>query len=262
MKGSRLFALLAGLSCVALGCADPSFAPANTIPEYIAAAVADPARPESDTRRDANQKPAELMAFAGVEPGDRIADFWPVPPYSTRLLSKVAGPDGHVYAIAPEKLIVEVPEAEDDIKTRLIGYDNTTLLIQPFDGFEAPEPLDVVWMGKIYHDFPNREEMGPLDIAAVNRAVFRALKPGGVYIIVEHAAAPGSGYLDTEPDMSKRLHRIDPEIVKRQIAAAGFVLEAESSLLANPEDTRTQSVFDPSIRDRTDRFVFKFRKPL
>ena len=103
--------------------------------------------------------------------------------------------------------------------------------------------------------------MGPLNIDAVNRAIFRSLKPGGAYIIVEHAAAPGSGYLDTKRDMSKRLHRIDPEIVKRQVQSVGFVLEAESTVLANRNDPHTQSVFDPSIRERTDLFAFRFRKP-
>lgn len=246
------FACLAGFADVAL---------AASIPDYISAAVADPARPESDTRRDGAQKPAEVLAFAGVKPGDRIADFWPAPPYSTRLLSKVAGPSGHVYAILPRKLVQDVPAAEADVRKQLTGFDNTTLLVQPFDAFRVPEPLDLVWMGKIYHDFPNVAEMGPLNIAAVNKVVFDALKPGGVLIIVEHSAKPGSGFLDTVPDMSRRLHRIDPEVVKRQVMAAGFVLEAESRVLANPDDAHTQSVFDPAIRERTDRFVFKFRKP-
>jgi predicted methyltransferase len=103
--------------------------------------------------------------------------------------------------------------------------------------------------------------MGHVDIAAMNTAIFTALKPGGRYIIVEHSAVPGSGFLDTEADMSKRLHRIDPDMVKSQVLAAGFVLEAESKVLANPSDPHTKSVFDPSITGRTDRFVFKFRKP-
>jgi predicted methyltransferase len=154
-----------------------------------------------------------------------------------------------------------VPEAETDVRNWIAPYGNTTILIQPFDEFSVPEPLDVVYMGKIYHDFPNEVEMGPLDVGALNAAVFEALKPGGVYIIVDHAAAPGSGYLDTEHDMSKRLHRVDPQIVKQQVQAAGFVFESESSVLANPDDPRTQSAFDPAIRERTDRFVFKFRKP-
>jgi predicted methyltransferase len=231
------------------------------IPPYIAAAINDPGRPAADVNRDPNQKPAQVLRFVGVKPGDRVADFWPAPPYSTRLLSKVVGQSGHVYAILPEKLVREVPAAKDDVRNNLTPYANTTLVIQAFDRFSVPESLDLVYMGKIYHDFPNRTEMGPLDIAAVNRAVFRALKPGGTYVIVDHAAEPGSGYMDTEPDMAKRKHRIDPLVVRRQVEAAGFLFVAQSTLLANPDDAHVKSVFDPSIRERTDRFIFKFRKP-
>jgi predicted methyltransferase len=227
----------------------------------IAAAVADPARPERDRARDASQKPAELLAFAGVRPGDRIADFWPAPPYSTRLLSRVAGPAGRVYAILPQKTVADFPGTDGETRDALAPYSNVTVLVEPFDAFMVPEPLDVVWMGKIYHDLPNVAEMGVVDIGAMNRAIFRALKPGGVYMVVEHAAVPGSGYLDTEPDMKKRLHRIDPKIVEAQVKEAGFVLEATSTLLANPDDDHLSSVFNPRLSGRTDRFVFKFRRP-
>jgi predicted methyltransferase len=233
----------------------------EAIPAYIAQAVASPLRSPKDVARDPGQKPAEVLAFAGVKPGDRIADFWPTPPYSTALLSGVAGPTGHVYGVLPPKLFKDVPQAEAVVRGMLAPYKNVTPLVQPFDRFAVPEPLDVVWMGKIYHDFPNATEMGPLDIAAVNKAVFRALKPGGIYIVIDHAAPTGSGFRDTEPDDAKRLHRIDPEIVKRQVLDAGFELVGESRLLANPADDHSKSPFDPAMRDRTDRFVFKFRKP-
>jgi predicted methyltransferase len=254
--------MVCGFASVLLACSNLSSAQHASIPQYIEAAIASPARPEKDRKRDVNQKPGEVLAFAGVKPGFRVADFWPAPPYSTGLLSGVVGPKGHVYAVLPEKVVRDVPEAERDTRNWLAPYSaNTSLLIQPLERFAVPEPLDLVYLGKIYHDFPNEAEMGPLNIDAVNTAVFRALKPGGAYIIVEHAAAPGSGYLDTEPDMKKRLHRIDPDVVKKQVQSVGFVLEAESAVLANPNDPHTQSVFDPSIRERTDRFVLKFRKP-
>jgi predicted methyltransferase len=234
---------------------------ALTVPPYVSAAIESPTRPERDKKRDADQKPTELLIFAGVKPGDRVADFWPAPPYSTGLLSLVVGDKGHVYGIVPSKLIAEVPEAKADLERATAPYQNVSLVVQPFDRFTVPEKLDVVWMGKIYHDFPNVAEMGTVDIAAVNRAVFNALKPGGVYIVIDHAATPGSGYLDTEPDMKKRVHRIDPEIVKRQVLAAGFVLDSESRVLANPNDHHDKSVFEATMTGKTDRFVFKFRKP-
>lgn len=103
--------------------------------------------------------------------------------------------------------------------------------------------------------------MGPANITAMNGAIYRALKPGGRYVITDHAAVPGSGFLDLNPDMSKRIHRIDPFVVKQQVLAAGFVLETESDLLSNPDDPHSASVFDGSIRGRTDQFFFVFRKP-
>lgn len=234
-------------------------AQAQAIPPYVAAAVASPERAARE--RDVGQKPAEVLAWSGVKPGDKVADFWPVPPYSTSLLSLVVGAKGRVYAIVPPKLLKDAPEADGKVREMLAPYANVVRLDQAFDRFVAPEPLDVVWMGKTYHDFPNVQEMGPLDIAALNRAVFEALKPGGVLIVVDHAAAPGSGFLDTEADDARRLHRIDPEVVKRQVTAAGLELVAESPLLANPDDDRTRSPFDPALRNRTDRFVLKFRRP-
>jgi predicted methyltransferase len=190
-----------------------------------------------------------------------VADFWPVPPYSTSLLSLVVGATGKVYAIVPPKLLKDVPEADGKVREMLAPYANVVRLDQAFDRFASPEPLDVVWMGKTYHDFPNVTEMGPLDIAALNKAVFEALRPGGVLIFIDHAAKAGSGFTDTEADDKKRLHRIDPEVVKRQVLAAGFEFVAESPLLANPADDHTKSPFDPAWRNRTDRFVLKFRKP-
>ena len=251
--------LVAILSLAAM--AAPAMAADATVPTYVAAAVASPLRDARDRARDQGNRPAEVLAFAGAKPGDRVADFWPTPPYSTGLLSGVVGPAGRVYAIVPPKLFKDVPQAEPVVKGGLAVFPNVTMVVQAFDVFAVPEALDVVWLGKIYHDFPNVAEMGPLDTAAVNRAIFRALKPGGILIVVDHAARKGSGFRDTEPDEKKRLHRIDPEVVKADMATAGFRLIAESALLANPADDYTKSPFDPALRNHTDRFVMKFRKP-
>ncbi|HTD11017.1 MAG TPA: hypothetical protein VK676_03010 [Steroidobacteraceae bacterium] len=237
-------------------------APAQPVPGYVAAALADPGRPAADTQRDARRKPAECLALAGLKPGDRVADVYPGGGYYTRIFSKVVGPSGRVYALIPQVVAAQASGVVADTKAQFAGadYQNVRVLVAPFAALSAPEPLDLVWMGDVYHDLPN-VEMGPADIAATNRAVFKALKPGGIYIVTDHAAAPGSNFLDLEPDMSRRLHRIDPAIVKRQVLAAGFVLEAQSDLLANGADPHTASVFDPAIRGKTDQFFFKFRKP-
>lgn len=255
----KRFALLSALFLAA----SPAMAQtrAAPIPAFIAEAVANPQRSARDTARDAGQKPAEILAFAGIKPGDKVADFWPTPPYSTALLSGVVGAKGHVYGVVPPKLFKDVPPAEAKVRSDVAAFTNVSLLVQPFDQFKAPEPLDAIWMGKIYHDFPNAAEMGPLDIAAVNRAAFEALKPGGLLIVIDHAAAPGSKFRDTDADDAKRLHRIDPDIVKADLQAAGFELVAQSPLLANAADDHAKSAFDPAIRNQTDRFVLKFRKP-
>lgn len=249
--------MMIGLTGAALGCAAPASA---QIPTYVAAAIADPRR-GSDIARDPTQRAAELFTFVGARPGDRIADFWPLPPYSTHILSGIAGPAGHVYAIVPEKTVRDGLITEAGAVAMLADFTNVTVSVQAFDHFAAPEPLDLVYFGKIYHDLPNVREMGPLDIGAINSSVFRALKPGGHFVVVDHSAGRGSGYLDSEPDMSKRVHRIDPDIVRAQVLAAGFEFEAQSNLLANPNDPHTLSVFNPAIREHTDRFAFKFRKP-
>lgn len=234
-------------------------APAPT--DAIAAAISSPLRSPRDVARDPSQMPAEVLAFAGVKPGDRVADFWPTPPYSTALLSGVVGPKGRVYALIPPKLFKDVPQAEAPVRGELAPFANVTVLVQPFDRFVAPELLDLIWLGKIYHDFPNATEMGPLDIAALNNAVYAALKPGGTLMVIDHAAAPQSGFRDTAAEDDKRTHRIDPAIVKADLLAAGFEFVGASEILANPADDHRASAFDPAIRNKTDRFILKFRKP-
>jgi len=119
----------------------------------------------------------------------------------------------------------------------------------------TPEPVDLVWTSQNYHDLHDSFAK-PADLAQVNAAIFRALKPGGIYVVLDHAALPGSGLSATET-----LHRIDPATVRAEVEAAGFVYVGESDVLRNPNDPHTAKVFDPSIRGHTDQFVFKFRKP-
>ena len=127
-------------------------------------------------------------------------------------------------------------------------------MVQPAAELTAPEPVDVVFTSQNYHDYPDKF-MGRIDPMVLNRAVYKALKPGGLYIIVDHAAQAGSGMRDTDT-----LHRIDAAIVKKQVLAAGFKFDGESQLLRNPADTHTLLVFKPEVRGKTDQFIYRFRK--
>jgi predicted methyltransferase len=231
---------------------------ATAVPDYIAAAIADPNRPSVDTERDAARKPAATLEFTGVKPGDQIAELLPGGGYFTRIFSKAVGPTGHVYALVPA-LSPDAPANTPDFAARVKAlaadshYSNVSVVVEPFSQLKTPAPVDLVWTSQNYHDLHN---LPGLDLTVFNQMVFDQLKPGGIYLILDHTAAPGSGTADTAT-----LHRIDPETVKREVLAAGFVFVGSSKLLQQPSDAHTLKVFDPSIRGRTDQFILKFRKP-
>ncbi len=253
MKWTTL-AFAAALALSIAGTAGASAA--SPIPAYVAKAIADPSR-GADATIDARRHVAELAGFAGIKPGDNVLELIPGSGYFTRVFSKIVGPKGHVYAVWPEPYDKESTPDSDNLRKlgTQPGYTNISVAIQPATALTAPKPLDVVFTSQNYHDYPDKF-MGNIDPAVLNREVFKALKPGGVFVIVDHVAEAGAGMRDTDT-----LHRIDPDIVKTQVTAAGFVFEAESNVLRNPADTHKVKVFDPSIRGHTDQFVFKFRKP-
>lgn len=234
----------------------PSGSAAVAIPANIAAALTDPSRPAADSIRDADRLPADVMAFAGVRTGAKIADLIPGGGYFTRLLARSVGPRGKVYAYVPDEL-TKLAKREPAVNAiaRDPAYRNVSVILNTLPSFSAPEKLDMVFTAQNYHDMHNKF-MGPADLAAVNAQIYRSLKPGGVYVIIDHSAQPGSGLRDTET-----LHRIDAAVVRSEVTAAGFVFEGESRVLRDPADKRTASVFDPSIRGKTDQFIYKFRKP-
>jgi predicted methyltransferase len=226
--------------------------------DVIAAAVADASRPEADRQHDADRKPKETLEFAGIKAGDKIAELLPGGGYFTRILSGVVGSTGHVYALVPAPA-ANAPADMPDFAARVKAiaaepkYSNVTVVVEPFSELKAPVPVDLVWTSQNYHDLHN---FPGLDVGVFNQMVFETLKPGGIYLILDHEAESGSGTRDTAT-----LHRIDVETVKKEVLAAGFVLVASSELLHHAEDSHTVKVFDPSVRGRTDQFLLKFRKP-
>ncbi|MGN6818866.1 MAG: class I SAM-dependent methyltransferase [Sphingomonas sp.] len=210
-----------------------------------------------DVAADARRHGPEIAAFAGLKAGDKVIDLIPGGGYWTRTFARIVGPTGHVYGIWAEPY---AHEAASDVKTyaALAGspaFANVSASTQPATSLAVPEKVDLVFTSQNYHDYPDKF-MGPTDPALLNKAAFDALKPGGIYLIIDHVAAAGSGLRDTDT-----LHRIDPEIVRKQVTAAGFVFAGESKLLANPQDDHSKPVFDKAIRGHTDQFIYKFRKP-
>ena len=222
----------------------------------IVAAVADTSRPAEDTTRDAARHPAELLAFAGVKKGQKIADYIPGSGYFTRVFARTAGPKGHVYAVFPEFMAQFDKRDLDAIKALVAdpGYANATLATTPNDSLSGLPPLDLVWTSNNYHDL--QFGLSHDQILALDRSIFGVLKPGGVFLVIDHVAAPGSGWT-----VARTLHRIEPEAIKADMASVGFKLDGESDVLRNPADPHTAVIFDPSIRGKTDQVVFKFRKP-
>ncbi len=226
---------------------------AAALPANIAAAAADPKRAES-AKNDATRHGPEILAFAGVKPGARVIDLIPGGGYWTRLFAGAVGPRGHVYAIWPDEYVKVDGEEVAPYKAVAAAYPNVSIAQQPATALSAPEKVDLIFTAQNYHDYPDKF-MGHIDPALLNKAAYAALKPGGIYLIVDHAAAAGSGMRDTDT-----LHRIDPAIVKRQVEAAGFKFVGESRILANPADDKTKNVFDKAVRGHTDQFIYKFRK--
>jgi predicted methyltransferase len=251
-KVRSIFPIAAAL--VILGCA--TTLAHNSVPPNVANAVANQDRPDEDRQRDADRKPAEVLTFVGIKNGEKVADFIPGKGYFSRLLSSAVGPQGHVYAFIPSEFanFIKQPLPPNG-STPYPQFKNVSVIAGPVNDFAAPEPLDLVWISLNYHDLHD-PFFAPADLAKINKAVFAALKPGGRYLVIDHAAAGGSGLRDTNT-----LHRIDEASVKSEVEAAGFRLDSESDLLHNAGDPRTANVKDPSIRGKTDQFILQFRKP-
>ncbi len=197
------------------------------------------------------------MAFAGVKPGDKVLELIPGTGYFTRIFSNIVGPTGHVYTLIPDELMQVAPKSADDVNVivKQAPFSNVSVSMKPTADVMASEPVDLVWTSDNYHDIYGF--FGKDRALAFDRAVFKALKPGGTFIVIDHVAKTG-----TSDESPKKLHRIDPLTVKAQVVEAGFEFVGESKALFNPDDAHEVTVFTPSIRGKTDQFVFRFRKPL
>lgn len=228
-------------------------AAAPNLQATIAAALADPSRPAESKGADALRMPAKTLAFAGVEPGMKVGEFYPGGGYFTRLLGDVVGPTGHVYAIENDKWKDSV-DAEQAMAAEG-RWTNVSFQSRPFGTVDFPEPLDLAWVTQNYHDL-KISEYGAVDTLAFDRAVFAALKPGGTFFILDHQGRPGL----TEEQISK-LHRINKQQVIDEVTAAGFKLVDEGTFLHRPADDIDKPIFDPAVRGQTDQYALKFVKP-
>lgn len=205
-------------------------------------------------------KLSELIQFARVDEGATVIDVYPGEGDWTRLFSEVVGPQGRVFSFVPAEIADLMPDQVGRMQTLAkepnrenVEAVSAELVAMP----EVTQPADVLWLHLFYHDLHTALIQSKGATAAeFNRVVYERLKPGGSYLIVDHAAAVGAGMSDTQS-----LHRIDPASVREEVETAGFVLEAESSILTNEDDPHSVKVFDPSIKGETDRFAYRFVKP-
>jgi predicted methyltransferase len=239
-----------------LGALLPLAAVAAAASGEITAAVADAARPEADRVRDADRLPAEVIAITGIHAGSRVAEMLPGQGYFTRIFSKVVGPKGVVYAWMPVPAANAPPGGRDmttPIRALAADANYPNIKVANLDPASAlAEQVDLVWTSLNYHDLHNRPNA---DLAVQNKMVWDALKPGGLYVVIDHAAETGSGARDTST-----LHRIDPELVKTEVTAAGFKLVTDSKLLRHADDDHKLPSREVP-RGKTDQFVFLFQKP-
>lgn len=246
-------------------CAGSTPEPASSPPAPAAAPVAvDYAgivaaadRSAEDRALDQGRHPAELLAFMGLKPGMKVAELGAGGGYTTELLARVVGDSGVIYGENPKWLLEKFAEApwaarlaKPELK-KAVRLDRE--LAEPF----PPEltDLDVVVINLFYHDTVWLE----VDRAKMNRAVFAALKPGGVYVVADHSGREGTGATETST-----LHRIEEKVVRDEVIAAGFVLAEEGGFLRNPGDTRDWNASPRAAADKrgtSDRFVLKFKKP-
>ena len=225
-------------------------------PDYVTDSMQSPLR-AADAVNDAHRQMAAIMTFTQVKPGQKVVELIPDGGYWTKVFSGVVGPQGHVYTIWPNGYQQYVKEnyAAWQKYVTIPPYTNVSLIRGGDGNLEVPEPADLVFTNQNYHDYHDKF-MGPVDMKAFDKKVFDALKPGGYFVVIDNVAPAGSGFADTDTT-----HRIDPEAVKKEVESAGFVFDASSDVLKNPDDTHKLVSYTPPMAGHNDQFIFRFKKP-
>jgi predicted methyltransferase len=229
--------------------ATPAYMIPSNAPAHVRRAIESPERTAEQRARDYYRKPAQILTLSGIEEGDRIIEIASFGQYFTTMLLAAVGPSGHVD-------MYDLPYIEGFGGPASRAFDakheNAVYHQESYNDATLPQNVDSVWNVLYYHDL---QPQG-VDTAAFNRKIFNALKPGGIYLVIDHKAEDGSGWRD-----AGTIHRMGVETIKQEVLAAGFELALESDLLANPADDRTKMVFAPGTRGTTDQAFFIFRKP-
>src|SRR5690606_11992836 len=229
----------------------PYTVPAKGIPKHIKEAVESPNRDPKLKEYDGYNRPAEILALAGIKKGGRVIEFGPYDLYYTEMLSEAVGPKGEVWAY-------EVPDIHEQVvehyKDFLDKHPNVKYSGTDYNNLEFPRQVDVVFNNLYFHEMLLRGTL----LEPFHAKLFKAMKPGAIYLIIDHSAVLG-----TETNHTGTLHRVDPAIVRANVMAAGFELVEDSRLLENHSDDRNTPAFEPPTkRVQTDRIVYKFRKPI
>ena len=224
----------------------------------ISTAVQAPGRKADNVKLDESRKPLQVLTFLGVKPGMKVLDMFGLNAYWAEITSPVVGTRGHVTVWEPTQFYKG--EGKDAFAAFVKSHPNVSLITSPFEAPDLPKNYaDLVILNLDYHDtYWQSDKYGipKMDPNAFVKALYAATKPGGIVGVTDHVANPG----DTRATVEK-LHRIDPATVKADFARAGFVFVGSSDVLRNPADDHSLLVFDPKIRGKTDRFIYKFRKP-
>jgi predicted methyltransferase len=239
--------------------AAPLCAEAATPTPSIAAAVASPSRSTDNVKLDQGRKPTQVLQFLGLKPGMNVLDLFGANAYWAEITSPVVGPKGHVTVWNPTQFYSD--KRKQAFEAFMASHTNVSIVTSQFEAPDLPKNYaDFVILNDNYHDtyWQNEKFKIPqMDPNAFVKAVYAAMKPGAVIGVIDHVASPNK---DTRATVEK-FHRIDPEVVKADFKRAGFELVGSSDLLRNPADTHDVEVHDPKILGKTDRFIFKFKKP-